>query len=148
MTTPAGDFMTLKSSFANVLRAMRGMRNITQREFADTTSRTYLSKLEAGRSSITLDKLEQLSERLNLSSLAILTLTLSEHTGQSANELIAMLRDEIMDLEQDGCIPGLRATLGDEPMTVRGPRVLRSSSAREPRATHTGAIQPELPFSD
>ncbi|MFI7836160.1 helix-turn-helix domain-containing protein [Pseudomonas asiatica] len=140
--------MTLKSSFANVLRAMRGMRNITQREFADTTSRTYLSKLEAGRSSITLDKLEQLSERLNLSPLAILTLTLSEHTGQSANELIATLRDEIRDLEQDGCIPGLRATLGDEPVIGRAPRALRRSSAKAPRATQVAAMQPELPFSD
>lgn len=140
--------MTLKSSFANVLRAMRGMRNITQREFADTTSRTYLSKLEAGRSSITLDKLEQLSERLNLSPLVILTLTLSEHTGQSVNELIATLRDEIRNLEQDGCIPGLRVTLGDETKIGRRPRAIRNSSARAPRATHTGAIQAELPFSD
>lgn len=140
--------MTLKSSFANVLRAMRGMRNITQREFADTTSRTYLSKLEAGRSSITLDKLEQLSVRLNLSPLAILTLTLSEHTGQSANQLIAVLRDEIRDLEQDGCIPGLRAKLGDEPTIGRTARALRSASARAPRATHTGAMQTELPFTE
>ncbi|MFK0344197.1 helix-turn-helix domain-containing protein [Pseudomonas asiatica] len=140
--------MTLKSSFANVLRAMRGMRNITQREFADTTSRTYLSKLEAGRSSITLDKLEQLSERLNLSPLAILTLTLSEHTGQSANELIATLRDEIRDLEQDGCIPGLQATLGDEPMIGRTARALRRSSAKTSRATQAGAMQTELPFTD
>ncbi|WP_261871729.1 helix-turn-helix domain-containing protein [Pseudomonas sp. IsoF] len=140
--------MTLKSSFANVLRAMRGMRNITQREFADTTSRTYLSKLEAGRSSITLHKLEQLSERLNLSPLAILTLTLSEHTGQSANELIATLRDEIRDLEQDGCIPGLRATLGDEPMIGRTARALPRSSATTSKAAQAGAPQTELSFTD
>lgn len=57
--------MSLKSSFAVVLRALRSKRNISQRDFADTTSRTYLSKLEAGRSSVTLDKLEQLSERLD-----------------------------------------------------------------------------------
>ncbi|MNJ58229.1 helix-turn-helix protein [compost metagenome] len=53
--------MALKSSFAVVLRALRSKRNISQREFADTTSRTYLSKLESGKSSVTLDKLEQLS---------------------------------------------------------------------------------------
>lgn len=55
--------MTLKASFVTVLRALRAKRNISQREFADTTSRTYLSRLEAGKSSITLDKLQQLSDR-------------------------------------------------------------------------------------
>lgn len=68
--------MTLKASFAKVLRALRAKRNISQREFADTTSRTYLSKLEAGKSSITLDKLQQLSDRLGLSPLTLLTLTI------------------------------------------------------------------------
>jgi len=42
--------MTLKASFASVLRALRSKRNITQRDFSDTTSRTYLSKLELGKS--------------------------------------------------------------------------------------------------
>lgn len=59
--------MTLKASFASVLRALRSKRNITQRDFADTTSRTYLSKLELGKSSITLDKLDQVSRRLDVS---------------------------------------------------------------------------------
>lgn len=32
--------MTLKSSFASVLRAMRNKRNITQKQCTDTTRRT------------------------------------------------------------------------------------------------------------
>ncbi|WP_262499601.1 helix-turn-helix domain-containing protein [Pseudomonas rhodesiae] len=78
----------LKSSSATVLRALRSKRNITQRGFADTTSRTYLSKLESGKPSITLDKLEQLSDRLELSPLALLTLTVSEDTGVPTTTLI------------------------------------------------------------
>nr|WP_317620545.1 helix-turn-helix transcriptional regulator [Pseudomonas chlororaphis] len=57
---------------------------IPQRGFGDVTSRTYLSKLETGKSSITLDKLDQLSERLELSPLPLLTLTPSKSTGQPA----------------------------------------------------------------
>jgi len=63
----------------------QGAAASTQLGFADTSSRAYLAKLEVGRSSITLDELEQLSERLNLSSLAMHTLPLREHTDQSAN---------------------------------------------------------------
>ena len=84
--------MTLKSSFATVLRAIRNKRNITQRQFADATSRTYLSKLEGGKSSITLDKLEQLSVRLELSPLTLLALTLSEDGGKPARELVNTLQ--------------------------------------------------------
>lgn len=85
--------MPLESSFATALRALRSKRNITQRGFADTTSRTYLSKLESGKSSITLDKSEQLSDRLELSPLALLTLTVSEDTGVPTTTLISKLSD-------------------------------------------------------
>ncbi|MBP2262325.1 transcriptional regulator with XRE-family HTH domain [Pseudomonas sp. BP8] len=95
--------MSLKSSFATVLRALRNKRNISQRDFGDT-SRTFLSKLEGARSSITLDKLEQVSQRLELSPLTLVTLTLSEQTGKPAADLIDGLRREIESLEQDGAV--------------------------------------------
>lgn len=98
--------MSLKSSFAIVLRTLRTRRNISQRDFGDT-SRTFLSKLEGARSSLTLDKLEQVSHRLELSSLTLLILTLSRESGRSAAELIEDLRSEIEGLERDGGIPGL-----------------------------------------
>ncbi|WP_367237322.1 helix-turn-helix transcriptional regulator [Pseudomonas sp. Rh2] len=98
--------MSLKSSFSIVLRALRSKRNITQRDFGDT-SRTFVSKLEGGKSSLTLDKLDQVSQRLELSPLTLLTLTLSLNTGKSSAELIEQLRLEIENLDGDGGVPGL-----------------------------------------
>ncbi|MCO1623740.1 helix-turn-helix domain-containing protein [Pseudomonas putida] len=98
--------MSLKSSFAIVLRALRSQRKITQRDFGDT-SRTFLSKLEGGKSSLTLDKLKQVSRRLGVSSLTLLTLTLSLESGKSSAELIEQLRLEIENLDGDGGVPGL-----------------------------------------
>lgn len=98
--------MSLKSSFAVVLRTLRSKRNITQREFGDT-SRTFLSKLEGGKSSLTLDTLEQVSQRLELSPLTLLTLTLSLDTGKPSAELIEQLRLEIESLHGDGGVPRL-----------------------------------------
>jgi len=97
--------MSLKSSFAIVLRALRSQRKITQRDFGDT-SRTFLSKLEGGKSSLTLDKLEQVSQRLGVSSLTLLTLTLGLESGRSSAELINDLRLEIENLERDGGLTG------------------------------------------
>ncbi|MGO3984248.1 helix-turn-helix transcriptional regulator [Pseudomonas sp. SAS7] len=99
--------MSLNSSFAIVLRALRSQRKITQRDFGDT-SRTFLSKLEGGKSSLTLDKFEQVSQRLEVSSLTLLTLTLSLESGKSSAELIDDLRLEIESLERDGGLPRLQ----------------------------------------
>lgn len=135
--------MTLKASFANVLRALRCKRNITQRDFADTTSRTYLSKLELGKSSITLDKLEQISSRLELSPLTLLTLTLSENTGRSALDLMSKMRAELDELQHDGGLPGLSITLEDS-STIQLP------GRRQPRAVKSGeqtSVQTELAFT-
>lgn len=99
--------MTLRTSFSTVLRALRAKRNISQRDFGDTASRTFLSKLEGGRASPTLDKLEQISQRLDLSPLSLLTLTLSADSGLSVNDLIKALKAEMEGLQRDGGVEGL-----------------------------------------
>lgn len=130
--------MTLKTSFATVLKAIRSKRNISQRDFGDT-SRTYLSKLEGARSSITLDKLEQVSQRLGLSPLTLMTLTLCAETGKPAIDLISHLRAEIESLERDGGLPGLEMAM--QSIVARAPR--------KPQATQTPpAQQTELYFAE
>lgn len=129
--------MTLKTSFATVLKAIRSKRNISQRDFGDT-SRTYLSKLEGARSSITLDKLEQVSQRLGLSPLTLMTLTLCAETGKPAIDLISYLRAEIESLERDGGLPGLEMAM--QGIVARAPL--------KPQATQNPPIQQtELHFA-
>lgn len=131
--------MTLKTSFASVLRALRNKRNISQRDFADTTSRTYLSKLELGKSSITLDKLDQISRGLDLSPLTLLTLTLSVETGKPTSELLTKLRAEIAELQQDEGLPSLRGTPA---MFHENRRLLKKAGSGRER----NSMQTELAF--
>lgn len=138
--------MTLKTSFASVLRALRSKRNITQRDFADTTSRTYLSKLELGKSSITLDKLEQVSERLGLSPLTLLTLTLSEDFGQPPKDLISKLSTELADLQRDGGLAGLKISV-NVAEDARVPAAQRRSRVSR-RTVMPTSLQAELAFID
>ncbi|MCC9009413.1 helix-turn-helix domain-containing protein [Pseudomonas putida] len=121
--------MSLKSSFAIVLRSLRSQRKITQRDFGDT-SRTFLSKLEGGKSSLTLNKLEQVSQRLEVSSLTLLTLTLSLESGKSSAELIDDLRLEIEKLERDGGLADL----------VNAPTLV--ASAGHPKCDPDGSLRP------
>lgn len=124
--------MTLKTSFARVLRSIRAERNISQRDFIDT-SRTFLSKLENGKSSLTLDKLEQISQSLELGPLTLLTLTLSLESGKPAADLISELRAEIEDLAGDAGVPGLESATqrrgAAEPQSRRKAQAARDGQA-------------------
>lgn len=124
-----------------MLRALRSKRNITQRDFADTACRTYLSKLDLGKSSITLHKLDQVSRRLELSPLTLLTLTLSEDTGKPPSEQISKLQLVIADLQQEDGLPGLRTIPEMGHPMCRLPR--RAKSGHE-----SNCMQAELAFAD
>lgn len=67
--------MTLKTAIAAVLEAIRKARAISQNNLAEVSSRTYVSKLERGQSSPTLEMMSTLSSPLGLSPLALVTLT-------------------------------------------------------------------------
>ncbi|WP_016972295.1 helix-turn-helix domain-containing protein [Pseudomonas tolaasii] len=99
--------MSLKTGFATVLKAMRVSRGLTQKHMADTTSRTYMSKLEQGRSSPTIDKLTAISGALGLSPLTLFTLTLSVESGQTVKTLLQHLEADIADLEAIGALKSL-----------------------------------------
>ena len=53
-----------KSSLPEALRHIRKARGLSQEAFSDVSSRTYLSSLERGLKSPTLNKLEDLCEVL------------------------------------------------------------------------------------
>lgn len=99
--------MSLKTGFATVLKAMRVSRGLTQKHLADTTSRTYMSKLEQGRSNPTIDKLTAISGALELCPLTLFTLTLSVESGQTVKTLMQHLEADIADLEATGALKAL-----------------------------------------
>jgi transcriptional regulator with XRE-family HTH domain len=47
----------MKLAFAKALRHARKSRGLTQEDFSDVSSRTYMSTLERGKKSPTLDKI-------------------------------------------------------------------------------------------
>ncbi len=49
--------MELKQAFGQALKQLRMSQGLTQEDFSDVSSRTYLSTLERGLKSPTIDKL-------------------------------------------------------------------------------------------
>lgn len=68
--------MTLKNAFAAVLKAMRAGKGLTQRNLAEVSSRTYVSKLERAQSSPTLEMITALSGPLRVSPMTLVAITL------------------------------------------------------------------------
>lgn len=78
--------MASKEAFGEALRELRLKKGLTQEDFSELSSRTYLSTLERGLKSPTLEKVEQLASVLDIHPLALLTLyylKLQPHTNLS-----------------------------------------------------------------
>ncbi|WDH24449.1 helix-turn-helix domain-containing protein [Pseudomonas chlororaphis] len=111
--------MSLKTAFAAVLKAMRAGKGLTQRNLAEVSSRTYVSKLERGQSSPTLEMITALSGPLSVNPLTLVAITLSAESGQSVNALLRRTQAELADLAHDGVLKNLTISSDDELLPPR-----------------------------
>lgn len=100
--------MSLKNAMAAALKAIRKARGLSQYNLAEVSSRTYISKLERGQSSPTLEMVSTLSTPLDLSPLTIVALALATETEQSIRSLINHVESELGELAQAGVLAELK----------------------------------------
>ncbi|WP_369302387.1 helix-turn-helix domain-containing protein [Pseudomonas sp. N2-5-1-1] len=79
--------MELKKAFGQALKQMRTHKGLTQEDFSNVSSRTYLSTLERGLKSPTIDKLGEIASVMEVHPVSILV-----HSY--------LLRDRSMTIEQ------------------------------------------------
>lgn len=75
--------MKINVAFGKALRRVRKTQGLSQEAFGLVSSRTYLSTLERGLKSPTLDKIEALASVLNVHPLTLLTLAYQEKQGET-----------------------------------------------------------------
>lgn len=64
--------MELKQAFGASLKKLRSERKLSQEDFSDVSSRTYLSTLERGLKSPTIEKVDELASVMDVHPLTIL----------------------------------------------------------------------------
>lgn len=111
--------MSLKNAFAAVLKAMRAGKGLTQRDLAEVSSRTYVSKLERAQSSPTLEMITALSGPLSVNPLTLVAITLCAESGQSVNALLRRTQEELADLAHEGVLRNLAISSEDELLLPR-----------------------------
>lgn len=91
--------MELNIAFGQVLRAIRKQRGLTQEDFSDVSSRTYLSTLERGLKCPTIDKITQLAEVLRVHPATLITAAfLAQERAVARKELLQQIDTELKDL--------------------------------------------------
>ena len=67
--------MDIQHAFAKSLQRVRKARGLTQEDFSNVSSRTYLSALERGLKNPTLEKIQGLAETMDVHPLTLLAFT-------------------------------------------------------------------------
>ncbi|MEE1919521.1 helix-turn-helix transcriptional regulator [Pseudomonas asiatica] len=88
--------MELSIAFGLALKKVRNSRNLTQEDFSTVSSRTYLSSLERGLKSPTLEKINQLAGTLDVHPLTILVATyVARDANLDVEGLFQTIKDEL-----------------------------------------------------
>jgi len=90
--------MPSRRSLAAALKTARKARGLSQEAFSDVSSRTYLSTLERGIKSPTLNKLAAICRVLDVHPLTLLTLSYAGTGTNEVDRLLARVRHEIVSL--------------------------------------------------
>ncbi|TWT20315.1 helix-turn-helix transcriptional regulator [Luteimonas marina] len=96
--------MKSKPSLPAALKTIRKARGLSQEAFSDVSSRTYMSSLERGLKSPTLNKLEELCEVMGVHPLTLLTLAYAGDGRTNGDRLLAHVCRELESLEDAAAI--------------------------------------------
>lgn len=89
--------MPPKNAFPAALQALRKSRGLSQEDFSDVSSRTYLGSLERGLKSPTLSKIVELCEVMEIHPLTLLTLAYGRDS-EGVQEVLVRVQRELASL--------------------------------------------------
>ncbi|XKU41429.1 helix-turn-helix domain-containing protein [Pseudomonas [fluorescens] ATCC 17400] len=108
---------------AAVVRALRDSQDLSQEGLASAISQTFLSRIENGHSSPTLDKFAELAHALELSPVTLLALILSTNDNTPTSIVLANAARELETIEAKVSASNIAANLA-------GMKVLKRPAAR------------------
>ena len=92
--------MNTREAFAKTLKEIRQVKGLTQENFSDVSSRTYMSTLERELKSPTLDKIGELASVMKVHPLTLLAMTyIYAKRGESLESLLKKVKLEINNIK-------------------------------------------------
>jgi transcriptional regulator with XRE-family HTH domain len=87
--------MSIRTAFASALQFLRAHRKVSQKDIAKQIDQSYVSRLEAGEHSVTLEISQELAEALRLDPLSLLTFAYAVERGLSPREVLSCIQDDL-----------------------------------------------------
>lgn len=91
--------MSIRKGLAKAFATARKQRGLAQEDFSDVSSRTYVSSIERGIKSPTVEKLEQLASVIDVRVATLIVLATSLAEGVTPNKLLECIHAEIEKLD-------------------------------------------------
>jgi len=89
--------MDLKQAFGATLRGLRQRKNRTQEDFYIVSSRTYISTLERGIKSPTMEKLDDIASVLGVHPATLIVSTYMEKNNEDLESVLQRIREDLTD---------------------------------------------------
>lgn len=125
--------MSLKNGLAATLRTIRAIRRLPQSDLAGAIHSKYLYELENGLKSVTLDKLLEVSQALNLHPVTLLTIAATGNDDTSIENVLDRVRAELQEFERAGGVVEFSTQLREG--------VLAPSQGKKTREPELAAVQ-------
>lgn len=87
--------MSLRIAYASALRFLRKRSEVSQQQLAPAANPSYVSRLEAGARSVTLDVSQELANALNVDPLTLLVLAYAAERDQTPEEVMKHLLGDL-----------------------------------------------------
>lgn len=94
--------MLQREALAGALRAIRSLRGLQYGDLARSTSKSQLGDLETGKRTVTLEKLADLADALNIELTALVALTISIQRGESFELTLSRASTALLDFREAG----------------------------------------------
>jgi transcriptional regulator with XRE-family HTH domain len=89
---------SLRNCFAQTLKRLRKVKNLSQEDFSLVSSRTYISVLERSQNSPTIEKLDELADVLGVHPAALLLTVYAKMDAAQDQEVIDQVAAEAKNL--------------------------------------------------
>ncbi len=115
----------LRKAFAFTLRFVRRHSAVLQSDFDGGISQSHISRLERGESSVTLERLEEIAEQLQLHPLSLLALTWGANENVAPAQLLERVRRELESVD------GLQQPIVIDDQPALHPRIIEAGKVRD-----------------
>ena len=90
--------MDINQAFGRALKAFRLDNGLTQEDFAEVSSRTYISALERGLKSPTIEKVNAIAEEMGICPLSLMILTYAYFNDVDTMHVVSRAESQLKHL--------------------------------------------------